>query len=324
MKRVLIVGGGISGLITNYVLKQHRGLDVKVLEPGAPGGEFTAGGLKYIHRTDEVVAMFGDLGIAYSKHNMAGGILLQGRVRPYPRVLSSLKKGQSERLRADHFRKTRRQEPGDFGARSMNDPEDVDRRSALRCDFPELIERLAARCEFVKARLDRIEPKFVTTNGGGTIWYDYLVLTIPLWVIRQCAYFPLPEGVAMRLNVANVSVYSDPYPKWDYVYTPYTPCDAIHRISQSGGLYSCEMNGELDGNRLAGDLNFLFKSGWAMASLKEGLKGHLLPLPEVPEWPEHILPVGRFSKWDPRSTADVVVDDAFALASSWGFARQES
>lgn len=319
VKRVLIIGGGISGLIANYVFKQYRGVEVKVMEPGQPGGEFASGGLKYLHRTDEIVAMMSDLGVVFSNHSIRGGILLHGNVEAYPRILTEMPKERADRIRLDHYRKTRRQEPGEFGSRAMNDPEDVGVRKALSCDIQELIRRLSGEVTFIKARLDRINDKFVTTTGGGSHWFDFLVLTIPLWVIKQSANFNVPEGHAMRLNVATVEVVKDRYAKWDYVYTPYTPSDAIHRVSSVGGGYQCEINGEFEQLKLVSDLNFIFKDGWVLSSVKEGLKGHLLPLSERPIWPEHVAPIGRFAKWDPRSTADVVADDARELAESWGW-----
>jgi hypothetical protein len=320
MKNVLIIGGGISGLIASYVFKQNRSLNVKIMEPGQPGGEFTAGGLKYIHRTDAMAAMLSDLGMVFSNYPIHGGILLHGAVEPYPKVFSEMPKDRADRIRFDHYRKTRRHEPDEFASKAMNDPEDVEPRRAIRCDFQAMISELAGRCEFIKARLGRIEPQFVLSDQGDKFWYDYLVLTIPLWVIKSVAHFSVPEGHAMRLNVANVQVRKDPYAKWDYVYTPYTPANAIHRISPNDGGYSCEVNGELDKTALISDLNFIFKDGWYTLNVREGLKGHLLPLAERPDWPENVAPLGRFAKWDPRSTADVVLDDAAEIAKQWGWA----
>lgn len=319
MKKVIIVGGGISGLIASYVFSKYRNLDVKLLEPGAPGGEFAAGGLKYIHRTDAVASMLGDLGLVFSNHSIRGGIMLHGQVHPYPKVLSEVGRARAERILYDHYKKTRRQEPSEFSSRAMNDPEGVQAHQALRCDFMELIKRLAERADIVKARLDKIESRFVTTTGGNSYPYDHLVLTIPLWVIKQAAYFHIPEGHAMRLNIVTVEPLRDPYARWDYVYTPYTPADTIHRFSPSGGGYDCEVNGELNKDGLVSDLNFIFADGWAVVSTREGLKGHLLPLPERPDWPEQIAPLGRFAKWDPRSTADVVAEDAREIAENWGW-----
>jgi len=123
----------------------------------------------------------------------------------------------------------------------------------------------------------------------------------------------------MRLNLISVEAQRDEYSKWDYVYMPYTPADAIHRISPMDGGFTCEANGELDPSSVESDLNFIFKSGYYIKSVKEGLKGHLLPLPARPEWPDNVVPLGRFAKWDPRSTLDVVLEDANAIAEHWGW-----
>lgn len=306
-------------MIASHMLRQYRGLEVTVMEPGEPGGEFTAGGLKYLHRTDAIATMLSDLGMVFSNHSIRGGILLHDKVRAYPKMLGEVGRENATRIKYDHYRKTRRQEPGDFASKAMNDPEDVGLRRAVRCDFKAMIGALAERAVVVKARLHKIEPYFVITECANTHWYDYLILTIPLWAIKPTAYFHVPEGHAMQLNVAIVEPLFDSYAKWDYVYTPYTPADAIHRISSSDGVYNCEVNGELNRNDLVSDLNFIFKAGWAVESVREGLKGHLLPLSEQPEWPSNVAPLGRFAKWDPRSTADVVADDIVEIAENWGW-----
>jgi hypothetical protein len=319
VKRVLIIGGGISGLIASHVFRACRDVDVRVMEPGKPGGEFTAGGLKYIHRTDSMTAMLGDLGMVYSNYGIRGGILLKGKVEPYPKCLQAMPKEQSRRIQYDHYRKTRRQEPGEFSNRAMNDPEAVGERRAIRCDYELLIDTLAREATFIKARLAKVCDNFVLTDRGNKHDFDFLVLTIPLFVIKRLVDFEVPDGHAMRLNLINVEVQRDAYAKWDYVYTPYTPANAIHRVSTMDGGYSCEVTGELDMKSAEDDLGFLFKSGYYTMDVREGLKGHLLPLMYRPEWPANVAPLGRFAKWDPRSTADVVLDDAIAMARHWGW-----
>lgn len=316
-KRVVIVGGGISGLLINYVMSKCSDVECTLLEPGPLGGEFLSGGLKYIHRTDEFANMLDELDIVWSDYAVRGGIMLHGNVEHYPRHLQTMDKSRADRIRYDHFKKTRRIEPGTFGAKAMNDPES-DRAKAIRCDFQELISKLGALANVKASRLDRIEPKFVTSNGGATYWYDYLFLTIPLWVIQSAAYFQVPSAAALRLNICQVEPLKDHYSKWDYVYTPYTPADAIHRISSHEGGYSCEVNGQFDLTSFLSDLSFLFPEGWTIKALKEGLKGHLLPLPSPLALPGNIATIGRFASWDPRSTSDVVLSEAQTAAKNWG------
>lgn len=316
--RVVIVGGGVSGLVASYVFKK-RGLDPVVIEARALGGEFMAGGLKYIHNSDGMCSMFDDLGIAYSHYTVQGGIMLRGQVHPYPKVFQQLPKDEAAIIQADHYRKTRRTEGGADAKKAMNDPAAVKPRRALRCHFPDMIKALAEHATAYKGTLLRIKTKTNELVMADTkrVPFDKLVLTVPLWVIKEAAPFYVPQGMAMRLNLVDVIPVRDRYAKWDYVYTPYTPANQVHRFSPRGRAYSVEVNGEMDRHHLESDLNFIFDEGWEIEAIKEGLKGHLLPLEHQPEWPDNIAPLGRFAQWDSRATTDVTLENAEALAERW-------
>lgn len=317
MNRVIIAGGGVSGLVLNHVLGKYKSLDVKLLEPGNLGGEFLSGGLKYIHQTDEMEAMFNSMDILYSPYTVQGGIFLKESVCPYPAVFSEMEKDQTARIQADHYRKTRRTEPGDFAKKAMNDPAAVKPRKALKCDFAEMVKKLGARANVIRAALTKVEADTVSLNNGSKLGFDYLVLTIPLWIIRDIVSWDVPIGLAVKLNIAQVKPARDKYAKWDYVYTPYTPADAVHRFSPNGGGYSVEVNGILNQAALKTDLDFIFKDGWAVSAVKEGLKGHLMPLEYEPAWPANVAPLGRFARWDPRMTTDETLAEAMQLAQRW-------
>lgn len=316
-KRVLIVGGGVSGLLCSYVFRRKRKSEVYVLEPKALGGEFLAGGLKYIHHTDEMVDLFDELDIQYSNYSIRGGILLRGKVHPYPACFQGMAGEDAQRIQADHYRKTRKAEPGADAKTAMNDPASTKPKNTLRCHFPDMIKALSRRAHVHPAGLLKVEKNTALLTDGRTLEFDYLVLTIPLWIIKGCVRFFVPHGMAMRLNVARVKPTKDKYAKWDYVYTPYTPAGAIHRFSPSASDYVAEVNGDLDRSKLDSDLNFIFPEGWSLVDLKEGLKGHLLPLKNEAAWPANIAPLGRFAKWDSRATMDVTLMDVYALHERW-------
>lgn len=340
--KLVIVGGGISGLIANYIARQCRDVEPIVLEAGRLGGEFTAGGLKYIHKTEEMATMLTDLDVVYNRHAVRGGIHLNGRVWPYPEVMRPgynfheakedvrpppMTKQRAERIQHDHWRKTRRTEPDEHAARAMNDPEAGLGKVSLRCDLSDVVSKLADRALVVRERAVSIAPGSVTTDAGHHYEYDFLIITIPLWIARRMLYFGLPEALALRLNVVHVAPISEPYAKWDYVYTPYTPDNLIHRISPSEDGWSCEFNGDWPegdpevGRRLTSDLNFLFPNGWAVNRVVRGINGHIIPLEENARWPTHIQPLGRFAQWDSRATTDVVLDRMCALVEEWGWRR---
>lgn len=316
-KKVVIAGAGVSGLVFNQVLKSYKGVEATILEPGAVGGEFLAGGLKYIHQTDAMEKMLDGLNVLYSPYTVQGGILLRERVEPYPACFQGLDKVQALRIQQDHFRKTRRIEPGEFAKKAMNDPASTKPRKALKCNFEDMVKALARGANIVRAPLAKIEEKEVVLGNGSKLPFDYLVLTIPLWVIKRAAPWKVPDGLSIQLNTATVKPARDPYAKWDYVYTPYTPANSIHRFSPNGGGYSVEVNGELDMAKLGLDLDFIFKDGWSILDVKPGLKGHLLPLDEQPAWPDNVAPLGRFAQWDPRATTDETLANSQALADRW-------
>lgn len=318
MKKVVIIGGGISGLICAWTLSKHA--DVTVLEKGELGGEFLAGGLKYIHRTERVERMFDAMDVPWSGFMVKGGILLRGTVETYPGYLQTIEKKSAQRIQNDHFRKTRRTEPGDFGRNAMNDPAASKPKKAIRCDFSELVSNLASSVRVLKTQALQIGDGLIVCSDEKkmlTIDYDYLVVTAPLWVVKRMTTWDIPDCAAMELNIAIVTPRVDEFSSWDYVYTPYTPANCVHRLSPDGGDYAVEANGQLDHLDLASDLNFLFGGGWALKSLRTGLKGHLLPLEHQPKHPDNVALMGRFACWEPRMTVDVTLDKSVELSKRW-------
>jgi len=321
--KVAIVGGGMSGLVAAYVFQQYRDISVTIYEPGRPGVAFLAGGLKYIHRTDETVQMLHDHSVVFTNYTVRGGILLHGTVEQYPGCFSGMQPERSKRIQEDHWRKTRHTEPGDFSLRSMNDPEASGPRRALRCALNELVDAMLADVHVRPEAIKRIEPNRLIGRTGQPYGFHYAIVTIPLWIVRCMVDWHIPEAYAMKLNVVTAEPLRDPFARWDYVYTPYTPASLIHRISPTENGYSCEFNGAWEegatNDRVASDLNFLFPSGWVINDVKRNLSGHLLPLPERPKWPDNIKPLGRFTRWEPRATTDATLRDAHKLAQEWGW-----
>lgn len=325
MERVVIIGGGMSGLIAAHVANKHANVQTVILEPRNLGGDFLAGGLKYIHKTAPMIKLLDGLDIPWADYTVKGGILLRGEVHDYPDCLDAMSKDEAARVQADHYRKTRRMEIGSFGSRSMNDPGSgkSDQR-ALRCDPRALVDELARKVRVVKAGVQRIEAKTnrVQLNDGSWHPFDKLIVTIPLWVVHHIADFYVPEGLAMALNIVRFAPKKDPFTKWDYVYTPYTPGDAVHRLSAHEGGWDAEVNGDWDvmEPKAMDDLAAMFPAGFRIQTIAKGLKGHLLSLPDPVRWPDNIAPLGRFARWDPRDTTDATLEHMFAHAKRWAWA----
>lgn len=318
MKRLVVIGGGVSGLVAAEVFN-YQGWHTTIIEGGTLGGEFMTGGLKYMHKTDAMVELFRRLEVISSSYTVHGGILLRGEVIPYPQCFREMDPDDVERIQQDHYRKTRRTTPGKHARTAMNDPAATGPRQALRCDFQDFIETMADVPDaIVRAFATSVDHEAnVVHTSEGSVSYDALIITVPLWIIKRLVTFYVPEGVAMRLNVLQVSPRRDDYAGYDYVYTPYTPHDCIHRLSPLNGGYSLEANGTLRTVDVQADLSFLFPDGYSLDGYKEGLKGHLLPLTAKPAWPSNIAPLGRFATWNSRATTDSTLDEAERLAKAW-------
>jgi len=318
--KVVILGGGISGLIAHHAFQQHRGTapaEMVIVEPGRLGGEFISGGLKYIHRTDGMVRMVSRMGLPFSSYRLNGGILLRGSVLPYPQALNKMPSEEAARVQRDHYSKTRRTQPGAFTKKAMNDPTSSKARHAIRTDFESLVDQLSKGARIIRGEAVEVTKSRVRVEPGGWFQYDAMIVTIPMWILKRICPWYLPEGFAMKLNIAWVVPERDRYASWDFVYTPYTPADYIHRFSPAGLGYMVEANGELDNTKMESDLQFIFQDGYYIKQIRVGMKGHLLPLPSQPQWPDNVAPLGRFAQWDPRATADTVLDGAEALARRW-------
>ncbi len=316
-RNVLVIGGGLSGLLAAYVLRRRVSSLAIVEATKTLGGDFLAGGLRYVHHTRNMEALLKRLKLPYSSYAVRGGLLLEGAVRPYPRCFEEMSPDRADRIRRDHYRKTRGLEPGGELAKAMNDPANNKPRRALKCCLRDLVSGLARGQEVIRGSVTRATEKWVELKSGARYGYDWLVYTIPLWCIKGLVDYPVPEALARRLNVVKIAPKVDAYARWDYVYTPYTPHNHIHRISPDGGHYAVECNGRLNQADFVSDLNFLFADGWSLVSLRQDLKGHLLPLEQRVTWPVNTAALGRYATWDPRATADVTLDKAKALAKKW-------
>lgn len=317
----------MSGLIANQVLSDIG--ECTVFEPGRFGGEFTSGGLKYIHRTSMVESWLQELDLPYSSYTVRGGILLRGQLYHYPEVLKTMPDNEARKIQEDHYRKTRKTIPGEHSQTAMNDPAATGPRKACRCNFEDLISTLSQRvARHVPYAVEKIDLRgnFVV-SGSTRHFFDQIVVTIPLWALRNVlstSGWKVPECASLLLNLAQVEVLQDNYAGYDYVYTPYTPSQLVHRISPHENGYTCEINGMFELQDLLSDIAFLFPAGYTLKDLKTGLKGHLLPLAHEPILPSNVHLLGRFAKWDSRATTDVTLADARKIRANLNGSIQEN
>jgi hypothetical protein len=317
---VIILGGGIAGLLAAYVFRRFKPL---VLE-GSPklGGNYTAGGLKYIRQTSAMERLLADLGMTWKEYKPIGLLYVGGMWEEHPGWLKSLNSNQRETIQCAHWRRTRFTDDG-FRADCMNDPTGNGGHPALRCDHGELIYKLGEHAMGANRALVRLNVRIEQITAGTVrvdgvhVPYDLLIPTIPLAALSRLApWARLPSLHAWQLNIADF-IAEERAPSWDYMYTPLE--QKITRITWAGsGLFQIEVPGETALDSDADRAHVVEEAQRALSPFASMLRlhatrkipGHLEP-PRVPiQWPDNWCPLGRFTQWEPRATAERVLHDA--------------
>ncbi len=316
--KIAILGGGMPGLLSSYVFGRHKNVKTMLFEPGELCKEFLIGGLRYTYLTDEIVELLAELNLVYSDYSLRGGILLKDTVEKYPECFKEFDKENVKRIQTDYWRKTRKTELDGYIRQSLIDPISAKPKKVVRPNYEWMISELSRNSNVIKSKIKKIDENFVVMHDNSRFGFDYLIVTIPLWEMKKYVRdWYIPSGQAMKLNTALIVTPKDRYAKWDYVYTPYTPANCIHRFTSHELGYLVEANGDLDFVDLVSDLNFLFYDGWYLNQMFKNLKGYLLPLVKKPQWPSNVVPLGRFAKWNFRITLDSTLAEIKSLERRW-------
>jgi hypothetical protein len=339
VKRIIILGGGIAGLLAAYAFRRFK---PTLIEGSAKlGGAYTSGGLKYIHDTPEIRQLLDELQLPYAPYRPQGRLWLDGTMYPHPETLALLSEELRHEIQFKHWTKTRGTEQG-FRPDCMNDP--LGSHSALRCDHDELLRRLeqavrGAGCEVRLGNhvtgIEEIDLKgAVHLKAGQSICsmnFDALVPTLPLGMLSKLApWAGLPPADATRLAIFKLEINSTRnrgQHAWEYAYTPRVKWVSRlvhpepHRIiaeaplfllqSEVHGFTTPETFGQTIANIVRDEVNI--DASFVSANL---IQGHLRPLDKELNWPDGWHPLGRFAQWDSRATADKVYARALTLAAN--------
>lgn len=298
-KRVVIVGGGISGLMASWVMRRHANV-VLIEEANHLGGQFLTGGLRFLHLTDAIKRLVKSLDLPYSTYSPRGGLLLRGKVLSFPKCFYGMKLEERKRIQCDHWIKSRctsplqRQNPMPEVVRSRS-------RTVLRCENEDLVARLADGLEIERGRSVDLGEESVRQLSSE---FDFVVVAAPV-------------HVSCRLNRIGVVPNADPFSRYEYVYTPYTPAGEIQRLVLDGDGYVAETSGTFNRIDAESDLSFLFPGGYFVRWLREGLPGHVLPPINFPTWPKNVMPVGARAEGVPGLMATNVLDRIRVISAGW-------
>jgi hypothetical protein len=180
----------------------------------------------------------------------------------------------------------------------LSDPEVTSKRYAVSLDWRDLVKRLSTGQKVVRD---------ISSLGGPV---DLVLETVPLWESKFVKTEGARDAMAVTLNLLSVRANKDRYLRWDVVYTPHTPGNAIHRLyhgDESG--YVCEFSGVVAEDAVTSDLNYLFPDGWHDDGELLATYGKLVALQERPMWADNVRAVGRMAAWDEGASLTRVVRD---------------
>lgn len=286
--RICVSGGDVVGLIAAHLCRV-RGHSVVLAERSTVlGCAAYLPTFKFLERSHEVLTLLDGLGIVYGEYTLATGLLEKGKVGACPRKVS-------DAVHHAHWRKTRLTAMP-AGAVGLADLEVTSKRYAVSFDWRDFVKRLTAGLT-------------VTQEIGGQANTAELIFeTVPMWESRLARQEGSRDAMAVTLNLLPVRASKDRYLRWDVVYTPHTPGNAIHRLyhgDESG--YVCEFSGVVSEDAVTSDLNYLFPDGWHADGPVATTYGKLVALQERPVWAPRVRPVGRMAQWDETATATRVI-----------------
>lgn len=335
---IIILGGGIAGLLGAYALRRAKPTIIEA--SGKLGGNFAAGGLKYIHDTPEIRQLLRELELPFEPYHPRAAIHVDGMEWPHPDHLMGVSPMKRYQIQFKHWIKTRASSIG-FREDCMNNP--TGDHAALRCDHIELMRRLErkvrdAGCEI---RLGSTVHSIAEGNArihlqegvsGVSMGYDILIPTLPLGLLSKLApwaSFPTADVTKLAIFELTLPIFTNAW-DYDYMYTPEAKW-VSRLVWPNRGALMAEVPWHLpQGEAYPSQPTLNSVTPWVVSILKdtfgiEGvctdsrfIPGHLQPLTRMPDWPADWFPLGRFAQWDSRATADKVYARALAIASGIG------
>lgn len=328
MKKIAILGAGVSGLAAaTYLLRLVEDFEIDIYSKDI-GGSYTSGGLKYIHSnkfSNKFVRDF--IGIdKFQIQKVIGSILVGGELELYPEYFHRHPK-DGFLIQKGYWQKTRNTMTG-FDTNSMNDPwsSGVDLKIMIDGGLENMIGHMKFlvenNCNLITDEINVKKLKEIIKD------YDHVIYTIPISILLE-----LSEQISKSIKYVvsknknlHIGIVED-LPNeisnsiwYDYIYIPSNNFNA-HRFSKSfRGDFHLEVN---DHNYHNGWLNedLLELSNYLDIDLSCGktkevtipIKGQIIETASVnlTEALEDLFPkvirLGRYAEWNRRTTFDSVM-----------------
>lgn len=251
LKKVAILGAGLSGLIAGNVLRE-RGFDVTVYERRIAGGWFKELGFAkfiIIHDVPEVVGWL-NMYHKLERANVRMGICVGKDLYAYPEYLKNCPH-TAEIINLYQFKRgascmwvaSKPKEPSlmSFGVSVLEGRDDFERvRKGYRIS-DELVKKLAAKLDIVYTEVKTCEVKNRTvTHTFGRETFDAVVSTVPLPEFCDLAGLAEMRSFLEHYPTLFALFYAKMSPtKYDWIYYPYTP-PIFYRATLENGVVCTE------------------------------------------------------------------------------------
>lgn len=324
--KIVIVGNNIVGLTCAYFFRNIA--EVTVIGKKDKDDEFNNVGSFYTKETPKLnsfLSMIDALHLS-SEMKIRNGLFLKGNVERRQTVLRKMKQDRIQRLREDFYRKTRLMEPPKKINESIFSAYNNPQKTIIRASYSLLYDHIKNSLPMVNFENPKVVGcgcKSVYLVDESVLYYDFLIFTLPLWDIKKIVWWNIPYCNALKKNLIKVKplVDSRKYFRWNYVYTPYTPANLVHRITQHESGYCLEISGSIKGKLglTLSDLYYLFPKGWSLEWIKI-VKGYMYDFDiDFENWPQNIAPVGRYAQWLSGIDFSYILDRISILKNFWGF-----
>jgi hypothetical protein len=325
MKKVIVLGGGISGL-SAALFFLNRGCKVELYTENL-GGDYTKGGLKYIYKSVSTEKFLNEIGIEYIIKRINGAIYYHNQFWPYPEFMHMYEKPWHELaengmdIQQRFWQKTRGyKQPID--RRCMNDPWN---RGPMELSlkpvggiqfYVNMLMEIAAKNIHMVIKYDRLN-----TEGVKRIIEEneFIVYTIPIDIFSDRKFeYKVLNVYRVSCNVKQIW--------WDYCYFPIDYL--FHRVSKQKMGLDFEYNMKSKDQRKAIQVQiknscreFLFRVGIdkieKISFFPIYIKGHLGKEVKDVVVSDNVFRLGRYAQWDSRITYDKVLDKLYRDGERW-------
>jgi hypothetical protein len=312
-KKVVIVG--CSGMESLILAKQLKDVcDVSLVIKGKIGQSVLEDTPIYLKPHNDMILFLKENEIEYSTFSIKAGILLRQKVFSAD-AYRKLGEAYRDRIEKDFYRKSRLLEPTSETKKGIIDFEFNTTRKVLRIAPEIFLENICLEITSLKRFINyvvKIEKNRIILNDDTTIPFDILLINLPLWDLKQIAFWEILFCYSTKRCLFSIKDYGESCFNskiYDVIYTPFTPENKIYKISIDGEKCLAECSGEYESqkNKIISDLNFLFESNWSFLKIHENLGGYIQEQKiNFLSWPKNIIPFGKYTIWNNRESANSV------------------